>query len=199
VAERRIRHSPLAHLHLAARVVVDPGDAGARMSERPPRAQLAVRGDSGDKAFVAAFKAGLGFSPPLAANTVVTHDGLAVFWLGPSEWLLVGEVPGEQLAAALADRHHALVDVSDSRIAIGLSGPRARDVLAKLCPLDLAAPALAPGRCAGTILARGHMLLHVLAEDSYDIHVHRSFADYAWRMLEDAALEYGVAVIDGGG
>ncbi|NIO38860.1 MAG: hypothetical protein GTO41_00860, partial [Burkholderiales bacterium] len=30
---------------------------------------------------------------------------------------------------------------------------------------------------------------------SYDIYVHRSFADYLWRWLEDAAQEYGVAII----
>jgi sarcosine oxidase subunit gamma len=29
---------------------------------------------------------------------------------------------------------------------------------------------------------------------AYDLYVHRSFADYLWRWLEDAAKEYGVAI-----
>ena len=43
------------------------------------------------------------------------------------------------------------------------------------------------------------ILLQHDATPSYDINVRRSFAHYVWTWLEDAAREYGYAVIDESG
>jgi hypothetical protein len=41
------------------------------------------------------------------------------------------------------------------------------------------------------------MLLHQINEiPTYEVFVNRSVSDYAWRWLEDAALEYGVEIIN---
>jgi sarcosine oxidase subunit gamma len=91
-----------------------------------------------------------------------------------------------------------VVDVSDSRAVITLSGPRALDVLAKGCPLDLHPRVFSPGRCAQSLLAKAHVLLHRVDDaPTFEIYVHRSFADYLWTWLEDAAAEYGMAVRGG--
>ena len=46
-------------------------------------------------------------------------------------------------------------------------------------------------------IARADVILHQTGADAYDIHVRRSFAEYLWTWLEDAGLEYGVAVGEG--
>jgi sarcosine oxidase subunit gamma len=105
------------------------------------------------------------------------------------------------LRAALAEQRCAVTDVSESRTCIHVRGPRARDLLAKGCPLDLHPRVFGPGRCAGTLMAKAGVTLHQVAGDdapdgpAYDLYTTRSFADYLWRWLEDAAREYGLAVL----
>lgn len=195
-----LQQSALAHLHLAARAKSRPGATGVTLCERPWCGQLVLRGDIGSRAFVGALRRVLGLSAPRTPNTVRKKDDTVILWLGPDEWLIV--VPGgretkleAELRKALARQHTALTDVSDSRVVIGMTGPDAPKVLMKGCSLDLHPRAFAANQCAQTRLARAHMLLHQLDESpAYDIYVHRSFADYAWRWLEHAAQEYGVAI-----
>ncbi|HXV25795.1 MAG TPA: sarcosine oxidase subunit gamma family protein [Alphaproteobacteria bacterium] len=119
---------------------------------------------------------------------------------GREEWLVTAP-PGEEhvlvpaLRGALGDRHAAVVDLTESRTVIALAGPSARNVLAKGCTLDLHPRAFPVGACAQTGLARAGVLIH-LADDppSFEITVLRSFADYLWAWLADAAREYGVAL-----
>ncbi|MDA1101159.1 MAG: sarcosine oxidase subunit gamma [Proteobacteria bacterium] len=195
-----LRHQPLAHLALAARREPPVADAGVTLRALPYRPSIILRGESGDAGFVAAFRAGMGFELPLDPNRISSHDGVTALWLGPSEWLILGAMgPAGQgrLATALTGHHHAIINNGDGQQIIALSGPRARDVLGKLCPLDLESPDLAPGHCARSILARCSILLHPQPDGAYHIHVGRSFADYAWRLLADAGLTYGVAVASG--
>ncbi len=204
MAERQLRQSALAHLGLEARALEAPAEAGISMCERGFRDQLALRGNVGDKAFVAAVEQVLGVAPPAQANTVATHRGITLLWLGPDEWLVTlpdgrGAKALAALEEALAGQHFLVSDVSCSRTVIGLAGEHARDVLSKGCSLDLHPREFGPGRCAQSVLARCHMLLHQLDDTpTYDVYVHRSFADYAWTWLEDAGAEYGVAVAGAG-
>lgn len=197
MADSYLRQSALASLHLMARAVAELGEAGIGLSERTPRAQIAVRGEADDRFFVDGFSAATGLPLPVEANTTSTGLGRTAFWLGPNEWLLTSseEVPGgllSSLSETLAGRHHATTDVSESRIVLRVEGPRLADLMSKVTSLDLSR--LQPGQCAQSTFARTHMLLHVLPE-AYDLFIHRSFAEYAWRWLEDAAAEYGVAVL----
>ncbi len=198
------RQSGLVALNIAARVGEGTAESGVRLCERPFRGQVAVRGESDDATFLAAFREGMGFDLPLTPNTTASHGEVTALWLGPSEWLIVtpGDGPGmaSALRQSLSNSHHAVTNVSESRAVIGLGGRHARDVLAKGCSLDLHPTVFAPPQCAQSNLARTHMLLHALADDpetgpTCDIYVHRSFAEYAWRWLEDASLEYGVSVV----
>jgi sarcosine oxidase subunit gamma len=202
MAETYRRRTALAHRGLAKRALgATDAEAGVVLGECGLRGQTALRGDDGDPAFVDAVRAAIGAVPPTQPNTVAgpaaLADGPRVLWLGPDEWLVVA-ADGEalvQLRAALEGRSAAVVDVSDSRAVITLSGARARDVLAKGCPLDLHPSVFPPGRCAQSLLAKAHVLLHRIDEaPTFEIYVHRSFADYLWTWLEDAAAEYGMAV-----
>lgn len=201
VAKDYQRQSALAHLHLHARAGKGLADAAVTLCERRYRSQLLLRGDAADTGFVTAVAQVLGVGLPLEPNTSAGTDGCNALWLGPDEWLLVlpdGHETEMQsaLTAALKGRHHAVTDVSDGRAVIGLAGPRARDVLMKGCSLDLHPRAFAPGQCAQTRLARCQVLLHqVDAAPAYDVYAQRSFADYVWRWLEDAASEYHMVIM----
>jgi sarcosine oxidase subunit gamma len=189
------RHEPLASMALAQGTKTPDQAAGVTLRALPHQPSVILRGDSCNTPFVAAFRAALGFEPPLFPNHVGSHDDFAALWLGPSEWLVLGEGGGGRLADCLAGHRHAIVPNGDGQQIIALAGARARGVLAKLCPLDLASPDLDPGRCARSLLASCTMLLHPQTGGAYHIYIPRSLADYAWRTLVDAGQEFGVAVV----
>ena len=64
-------------------------------------------------------------------------------------------------------------------------------MLAKGCSIDLHPRAFTRGRVVQTLLAKTAVLIHAKGEASFDVHVPRSFADYAWAWLENAQAEYG--------
>lgn len=197
---RTRRESPLAHRDLAARSVEDPGSAGVVLGERPFCGMLNLRGDPRERKFLQAVRGALGVELPLEPNTVSEREETAVLWLGPDEWLVVtpedreGPV-AEALRAALRDLLCAVTDVGSGHTVITLRGPRAREVLAKGCSLDLHPREFGPGRCAQTRIARtGATLRQRDDSPAFDLIVRRSFADYLWAWLEDASLEYGAVV-----
>lgn len=203
MTEPFIRQSPLAPLGLAARARIAAG-AGIVLAEIPRRGQIALRGDGSKKAFRDAVARAIGIAPPERPNAVAGTADLALgpraLWLGPEEWLVatapdVTAATLKGLTEALADHHAAVIDVSDARAVIHLSGPAARAVLAKGCSLDFHPRVFTPGQCAQSLLARAGVLIHqVSAEPVYEIYVARSFAHYLWTWLEDAASEFGVAI-----
>ena len=176
---------------------------GIRLGERR-LGKIELRGDPGDRAFMAAVGRTLDLLLPGEPNTTAGRGELAALWLGPDAWLLTlppGQVASliGSLRGALADVHAAITDVSDGRVALRLAGPSARDVLAKGCPLDLHPRAFATGSCAQSLLAKTSVLLHLLDDDAqrgttFDLYVGRSFAHYLWAWLDDAGREYGVQV-----
>ncbi len=161
---------------------------------------LNLRGDPRDSRFVAAVSKVLGIAAPIVANTVGEAQGNTVYWLGPDEWLIVTASAREaavesELRAALAGLHAAVTGVSGGQTAVLLRGRAIRDAIAKGCPLDLHPRAFGVGRCAQSHLAKAPILIRqVDYQPSFEIVVRRSFADYFWLWLEDAAAEYGLAV-----
>ena len=195
--------TPLANLDLAAYASGAAGKhTGVRMSERPAGGRISLRGDTDDRAFMAAVGQALDMVLPADPNTSASAGGVTAIWLGPDEWLLTTDADQaatllRTLQDALAGLAAAIVDVGDAATVIALSGPNAGDVLAKGCPLDLHPDVFAPGRVAQTIVAQADAILHRVDdgdEASFDIHVRRSFAEYLWLWLADAGLEYGVGV-----
>jgi len=123
----------------------------------------------------------LGF--PLVPNTVAGDMGRGVLWLGPDEWLVVG-VPGtsqssvEELEAALAQAHYAVVDVSENRAVLELRADDRYALLASGCSLDLdPRGGWLPGACAQTLFARAQVILQELP-GATRMFVRPSFANY---------------------
>ena len=192
-------HHPLAHLALSAGPDAETAGAGVVLQALPFCPSMVLRGESSDANFTEAFHAALGFDLPLKPNHVTRWNALAALWMGPNEWLLLGAADGNDLSASLADHRHAIIPNGDGQQIIALSGGRAAEVLAKLCPLDLDDGNLVPGRCARSVLAGIGVLVVPQPDGVYQIHVARSFADYAWRILADASQEFGLAVADADG
>ncbi len=201
MAESALRQSALAHLQLAARAVAGAHEAGVRLSERRFRGHVNLRFDGADTALASALEGALGFALPAKPNTSAVAGGVTALWLGPDEWLVVtAEGREARVAAALRQAlagAGAVTEVGDARTVIALAGPRAREVLMKGCSLDLHASVFTPGRCAQSAVARAQAILHLVDKrPEFELYVQRSFAEYLWRWLEDAAAEYGLAVVE---
>ena len=209
MVEKYLRQSPLAPMGLISRAASEADKkAGVKLGERPYHGMIGLRGDAGDPAVSAAIKKALGLSLPITPNTATTKGSKTALWMGPDEWLIVTAPDGApKLIAALhenlADQHAAAFDVSDSRTIIELSGKNAREVLMKGCGIDIHPRAFGPGQCVQSTLALAHVMIHQTALNkstgapTYHIYVHRSFAEYLWAWLEDAAGEYGIRIITG--
>jgi sarcosine oxidase subunit gamma len=143
-------------------------------------AQIAVR-----RGAAAEFAAALGCAPPMPGQ-VSRAVGCDMLWLQPDTYLLAeprGVIPALQALAPFA----ALVDQSDGRSAFILSGPRARDVLAKGCRLDFHTRAFGPGRVAGATLAHVNAVIQQTSHlPKFRIIVLSSFAQHIAEWLEHA-------------
>ena len=133
-------------------------------------AQIDLRADSSS----------LPFEPP-APNTTTTWNGRDVLWLGPDEWLVVGEAGTEgsirhQLEDLMTDHHHSVVDASANRIAFDLTN--GLDLLSSGCGLDLDPLRWRPGMCAQTVFGHAQVILHQLDERTTRVFVRPSFAEY---------------------
>jgi sarcosine oxidase subunit gamma len=177
---------------------------GVRLGERLGLGKIDLRGNSQDRAFMAAVGRVLDLLLLGEPCTSAAREQIAALWLGPDQWLVTcpaPEVAGlvSSLREALANLHVAITDVTDGRVAFRVAGPSARDVLAKGCPLDLHPRAFPTGSCAQSLLAKAAVLIHLLDDErergsSFDVYVARSFAHHLWMWLEDAGREYGVQI-----
>jgi sarcosine oxidase subunit gamma len=185
------QHSALDTLHEAMQAASAATRGAVTLRERPHLTHVNVRVQAAGRQALAK---GNRFDLPEQNNTW-RQGNPSILWLGPDEWLVVDE--SEQadrvesdLRDALAERWAAVVDVSDQRTLLELSGPGSRDVLASGCPLDLHPRAFGPGDCAQTILARASIVLAQRDDaPTYWLLVRRSFAAYHVRWLLDAMSE----------
>jgi sarcosine oxidase subunit gamma len=169
--------------------------AAFSMRKKPLLELASVRGDSNSGEFRHAVAHATGIELPRDPNTVALGETYIVLWLGPDEWLLQSTGPREAtlertLRPLLAGRFAAVVDVSSGSIVVEVRGSRARDVLQKGCPLDLHPRVLGIGQCAQSHFFKAAIVLRPLAADTFEVILRRSYADYASRMLIDAAEEF---------
>ena len=129
----------------------------------------------------------------------VSKNGFALIGTAPGQWLAVAE--GKEALGLLAMLGVALkglatiVDQSDGKAVLRISGPRARDVLAKGCSLDLNPRVFKPGSAGTTPVALIDCVIWQVDETpSYDLAVPTSFAESFWSWLTASAAEYGYTV-----
>lgn len=190
------RRSPLFHRRPLE------GEGGAlRIAERPFLGKFVLRVDP--EAACERLRSALGIGLPLEPLTSVTEHGVTFLWLGPDEWMLVtpegeGAERAEKIGAALAGVHHQLVEVSDYYTVIEIAGPRARELLMKLTPLDVHARAFRAGMVAGSMFGRAAATIWQSADEAEDggpafrLFIRWSMADYLWCLIANAGREWGV-------
>ncbi|MFZ1468252.1 MAG: sarcosine oxidase subunit gamma [Paracoccaceae bacterium] len=117
-------------------------DGFVKIREIGPVGMISLRAKPGTKGLDKAIKAAVGVKIPEQRQMEWAKDR-GCGWMSPDEFLLV--LPYAQvgtamaaIAKALAGEHHLAADVSDARAVFRIEGPKAGDVLAKLCPADLA-------------------------------------------------------------
>ncbi len=200
MVEPFMKISSLANLGLKARNS-QVGPKNVKIMEVSYKGQICVRLDPSNKKILDLTEKALGLLLPIKANTTTRKGKKTALWLGPNEWLIITEQPEnlhKKLTKMLKDHHVSVLIVTDSRTTISVSGKHARDVLKKGCGLDLHPNTFGPGDCAQTAFASTQVLIHQTSETkgtkyaTYHISVNRSFAEYVWAWLEDAAQEYGV-------
>jgi len=162
----------------------------ASVGALPPAGMVALRADLG-LAAVAAALAAAGLPLP-GRRRIAAGAGGAVAWMAPDELLLVlpraaaGEVAAG-LAAALGASHALVADVSDLRVLFAVDGAGAREVLARLVPVDLAPAAFGPGDFRRTRLAQVAAAVWMDRPGALRVAVARSVAAYAGAALAGAA------------
>lgn len=168
----------------------------AQVTEQGPRGMITLRGDLSNAALRAVCNtvSGVAFPNSGHANCDAAH-GLA--WMSPDEVLVM--VPHDDVAAtiatinaALTDSHYLAVDVSDARAVfevrgLGENGLGAREVLGKLCPVDLHPDQFAPGQFRRTRMGQIAAAFWMRDEASFEVICFRSVAEYAHDLLDVSA------------
>jgi sarcosine oxidase, subunit gamma len=124
-------------------------------------------------------------------NATTTWSGRDVLWLGPDEWLVVGDgrTDGtlvEELERALADHHRSVVDVSAGRTVLDLAD--ALTSLSSGCGLDLDPSRWRPGMCAQTLFGQAQVILQQRDERTTRVFVRPSFAGYLLDRFRSASV-----------
>jgi len=129
-----------------------------------------------------------GFDAP--SRPIIAHGrGLDLMWAGPEQWL--ARSTDRAMAARLVDELRGLAavsDQSDGRAILRIAGPRARETLAKGCPIDLHPRAFRRDDAALTVIAHiGVQLWQVDETPTYELLVAASMAGSFWRWLSASA------------
>ncbi|GHB01372.1 sarcosine oxidase subunit gamma [Modicisalibacter luteus] len=173
--------------------------AGVTLREKAFLGHLILRG--GAIVLDEAVREVLGITLPARPNTLALDNSgeRSIQWLSPDEWLVI--VPGGEefalegrLRKALGQAHYSIVNVSGGQTVLTLRGEKAREVLMKSTPYDVHPQAFPVGKGVTTVFAKASVVLRRPTEEGWELVVRRSFADYCYRWLLDAAAEYGVIV-----
>ena len=156
-----------------------------------PRGMITLRGNLSDSKLRKVCEKLTGAAFPAQGHATMSgNKGMA--WMSPDEVLLLVDYSDvqsalSQLAKGLAGQHHLAVDVSDARALMSVSGPFAREVIAKLAPVDLAPQSFPPGRFRRSRLGQVAAAFWLSDEDEFHVICFRSVAEYTFDLLAASA------------
>lgn len=161
----------------------------ATVTRAAPRGMITLRGDLAASKLKKVVKKIVGQTVPQSGQ-FLGEQTRGVAWMSPDELLIV--VPYdeaadaiEQINKALTGHHFLAADVSDARAVFTIEGPDAREVLARLCPVDLHRDSFRAVDFRRSRLAQiaAAFWMH---ETGFDLICFRSVADYADGVLKNA-------------
>jgi len=192
--------SGLEHLVAAGSRGADTAQPGVTLMLRPDVALAPVMARKGSThALAETVRRGFALELPRTPRRVAS-GAVSFVWAGSGQWLATAEgVTGHAFETRLRQEvagSASVTDQSDGRIILRVQGPRAREALAKMLPVDLHPRAFGPGDAALT--AAASIGAHVWQLDdtpTYELAVFRSYAGSLWRWLIASSEEFGIAVI----
>jgi methylglutamate dehydrogenase subunit D len=192
--------SPLEGVLSVARSGSLAGEAGVRLTELRGFVLLQVMARRGAWAATAQTANRLfGIAPPERPGAAF-GDRATLIWSGPGQFMALIPDPGAAFAdATIREAFAGAASVSDQsggRCLVRISGANARDMLAKVCSLDLHPTAFPAGAAAATSIDHTNVLLwrgpETDGELAFNLLLPSSFATSLWRTLADSAAEYGL-------
>lgn len=190
--------SPLYHADLATLAAKGNQEGGVTLKEHACLDHLVIRGNVDDAAFMQGCEQVLSTALPSTLQSVESNE-VTVYWVSPDEWLAImpngrGFELENELRTAIGDTHFALVNVSGGQTLLSLSGKHAEDVLKKTTAYDVHESHMPIGKVVTSTFSKTQAIICRTGENSFDIVVRRSFADYAWAWLQDASAEFGLVI-----
>ena len=178
MADAATRLEPLANRMFAANgVVLEPLQACERVSLRSTTQAITGLGAS------------LGLELPMQAGAIASSGETFALWIGPDEWFVTAPTGTglEDKLNTVTDAPYSVVAINHRNTGITISGPNAVKALNSGCPRDLSTDAFPTGSASRTLLAKAEIILWRTSENSFRIDCWRSFSDYVWKYLMDAA------------
>ncbi|MEM6482703.1 MAG: sarcosine oxidase subunit gamma family protein [Pseudomonadota bacterium] len=163
-----------------------------QVTETGLNGMITLRGDLSDANFTKAVKGAIGLDVP-DTRGIGFKDRKGIAWMSPDELMVFVEYKDTAktvaaLSEALAEQHHLAVDVSDARAMFALTGASVREVVAKLCPVDMDPAQFGPGKIRRTRMAQIPAAIWMPKEGEIRVICFRSVAQYAFDLLKDAAI-----------
>jgi sarcosine oxidase subunit gamma len=160
---------------------------GTTLAVLPPAERISLRAPD---ASVAALSKALGVTLPRKPKTSAAKAGRTALWLGPDEWLVIDEVGKDPLAdCAEVTALHSAVGISHRNVGISVTGPAAAATINSGCPQDLSLDVFPVGAASRTILGKVEIVLLRTASDAFRVECWRSFSDYVFTFLSEAARD----------
>ena len=130
----------------------------------------------------------LGLELPITPKTSVHNGkGRLAAWLGPDEWLLIDENADPLKDLEKVTTLHSAVDISHRNTAILVSGKGARATVQSGCPQNLSDKVFPVGAATRTVMGKIEVVIIRTGEAEYRVECWRSFSDYAFTLLSEAA------------
>ena len=170
-------------------------EGSAVIAEAPLVGMVSLRGDLSDATLQQAVAEMTGAAMP-APRAMETGASGSIAWMSPDELLILvphREAPElvRRLSEALSDQHAMVVEVSDARAVFTVTGAAAREVLAKLAPVDMAPGRFNVGEIRRTRIAQVAAAFWLSADDQITVVCFRSVAQYVFDLLKGAAQPGG--------
>ena len=170
--------------------------------EKPVTGLLMLRAVSAAEALSEALlkRCGVSLSSRLQSETKGEY---CIRWMSPDAWLLSCPLQEayaieKTLREAVSD-HIGIVNVSGGYSVLELNGSDARTVLMKSTSYDVHPDHFAEGKVVNTVFAKAQVTLRALqvsdTHSRYELIVRRSFSDYVWMWIQQAAMNYKLTAV----
>ncbi len=130
-----------------------------------------------------------GIRLPEVPNTIAWSNIGRTLWLGPDEWLVEQH---DRLPPIVSQRHDSvcIVDVSDYYDRFCFRGNRTREMISRVCPLDIRPSKFGTMNCVQTVFGEVNVILSCFGNSNeIDLYVAHSLASYVKSLIRHLSLD----------